>query len=61
MEGLEFCNDCPFFCVKVNKKKKTEKLVCGPYDYEFKESDYADEVNINVPKWCGNKKRYNEG
>lgn len=55
MNGLTFCNECPFLCI--NKKNK---YCCGPYEYVFKKEDYDENNKIIVPNWCGNKKRDEE-
>jgi hypothetical protein len=51
MDGLIFCNECPFLCYH----KKTKKLCCGPYEYTFKKEDFNKDNKIIVPNWCGNK------
>ena len=60
MDGLEFCNECPFLCYKENKKTKEKKYVCGPYRYYYTKDDFVDENKIKVPEWCGNRKRNEE-
>jgi hypothetical protein len=47
-DGLDFCNQCPFF--GYDKKKKV--FVCAPNDLIMGKTD-----NIPVPKWCGNSKK----
>lgn len=46
--GIEYCNDCPFFSHNGNL------LICSPNDYKFT-GDI--DSKINVPEWCGNKKK----
>lgn len=50
VEGLEFCNDCPFL------NKEDGRAFCNTYDVELKIVD----GNIILPPWCGFKKKKDE-
>lgn len=47
--GIEYCNDCPFLIHNENGQ-----LICSPNDYKFDKDIFS---KINVPDWCGNKKK----
>lgn len=48
-EGIEYCNDCPFFSMFPDK----QMALCNTSDIEFY---YKDGDLIKVPKNCGNHK-----
>lgn len=52
-EGLDYCNDCPFFSISETK----DSAICNTSDILFK---YKEGDLIKVPVKCGNHKNDGE-
>lgn len=49
MDGLEYCNECPFLGYDFEK----DVYMCNPNDWVFGKTN----DKISVPLWCGNRKQ----
>ena len=49
MDGIEYCNECPFLGYDFEK----DLYMCNPNDWVFGKTN----DKIPIPLWCGNKKQ----